>query len=1685
LEGGNFGMSASIEERVVSIKFDNAKFEANVKTTIRSLDSLKKSIDFSGGIKALGDLDAASKKIDLGFDNKAFGTSVQSTIRAADNLKKNLNFDSTVHALGDLDSAGKKVNLRLDPTAFQIGAKGVMDAATTIKQNLNFESVQRGFGNLKMSAQNFSFQNVVTGAQNVRKSIADMDLATKAVSFLPITDGAERAKTSISAMSIAGIAAIGALGAKAALIGPQMAANLFLDPAKSGLAEYETNLGSIQTIMSNTQWENKSLGDVNGALDELNAYSDKTIYNFAQMADSVGKFTSAGVSLDDSTAAIKGISNLAALSGSNSNQAATAMQQLSQEMAAGKVGLEGWNSVVNAGMGGKVFQDALIETARNQGSNVDALIKKNGSFRQSLQDGWVTTKVMNETLSKMTGDLTDKQLKAMGYNDDQIVGIQKMAKNAQDAATKIKTFSQLTGTLSETTGSGWSQTWKLILGDFEQAKEMWTNVYGVLGKLVQGSADARNNLLSDWNKLGGRTEMIWAVRSAFMNLMAVVTPIKEAFREVFPPTTGKQLYIITQNIRLFINALAPGTEQISLIKNTFKLLFVIIKIGLSIITGAIGIVVAFFKAFATGGDSVKGSMKPLTDFLGTVADKLANSTFVKDFFDGLAKGATVLGTALGKVVPYIMQFVGVLGTLAYDISGYAMYFVSRFARIVGGTLVDGFVIAITFIGRLAEIVAIATKAFMEGGLELALTRVRERLASFGRLGDRISEMWNSLTAGAARFWEQIKPLREAIAKMFGDIGKNISEVFSDVNFDDSLDLVNTGLLAGLFIIFRKTFKKLLGMGDGVKEGLFARLDTSIESINGVLDSLSGTLQAMQQNLKADTLMKIAIAIGILTISVVVLSMIDSGKLTKALIGIGVMVVILTKAMEALDKISMGSGFLKIPFIAASMILLAIAIAILAIPVLMLSKLSWSELLKGLAGVGVLMFFLSKAAESMAKNPANLIATGIGLIAVAIAIKILASAVGDFAKLSWGDMIKGLVGVGAMLTALSIFSNMTKANKGAIASGVGLILLGTALKIMASALSDFAAMNVGSLVQGLVTMALVLAMISRFAAITGDNKNLLKTAASLVIIGFALKIMASAIGDFAAFSWEELAKGLVGMTFALSGISTAMAALPKNMLANAIGLIAVGLALKIIASALMDMGNMSWEQIAKGLITLAGALLIISIAVIAMQGSILGAAAILIVAAAIGILAPSLKLLGDMSWDQILHGLAALAGIFIILGLAGLVLTPLVPVLFALGIALGMMGIGLFGVGLGTVLFAAGLIAITAALTVSGPLLIAFVMSLLALIPMAMEELGKGIVAFAGVIGNAMPVFIAAFVKLLLGLLTAIDIILPRLMTTLWSLIVALVDLIVRAVPLFVDAAMKILIGLVKGIADNIGLLIDEVTRLITEFIDGITRGLPRIIDSGVKLIVAFLKGIGDNVQKVTDAAADLIIKFVNGLAATIETKSQELRDAGLRLAGAIIDGMTGGLATRAKEVADGAWKMGQDALASIAGAIDSNSPSKETHKLGTYFGDGFIGGIASMVPNVSRSAGAMGTNAVDTLKKTISDINSVVPDNVEMTPTIRPVLDLSAVKKDSRLIGGMIKSPSLTVDTSYSRAASISASVRSNGEEVVQTKTGAIPETGTNVTFNQYNNSPKALSNAEIYRQSNNQISKIKEEIKK
>ena len=399
------------------------------------------------------------------------------------------------------------VSLQFNNRQFESNVAQSMSTLDKLKQKLNLPGSVKAFDNISAAA----------GKVNLNG----------------ISQGVDALQARFSSLDVVAVTALANITNSAVNTGKNMISALTIDPITSGFREYELQMNSVQTILANTASKGTTMDQVTAALDELNTYADKTIYNFAQMTHNIGTFTAAGVDLDKSVNAIKGIANLGAMSGSSAQQVNTAMYQLSQALATGKVSLMDWNSVVNAGMGGEQFQNALKRTAEHFGYNVDGMIAKYGSFRESLtQGGWLTAEVLTETLNQISGAYSEADLIQQGYTADQAKAIVQMAQTAEDAATKVKTFTQLWDTMKEAAGSGWAKTWQTILGDFEEAKEFFTGLSDYFGEMISGSADARNNLLADafdsnWTKLTRKIEEAGVPLDTFTNKLKEVA--KESY----------------------------------------------------------------------------------------------------------------------------------------------------------------------------------------------------------------------------------------------------------------------------------------------------------------------------------------------------------------------------------------------------------------------------------------------------------------------------------------------------------------------------------------------------------------------------------------------------------------------------------------------------------------------------------------------------------------------------------------------------------------------------------------------------------------------------------------------------------------------------------------------------------------------------------------------------------------------------------------------------------------------------------------------------------------------------------------------------------------------------------------------------------------------------------------------------
>ena len=1097
------------------------------------------------------------------------------------------------------------VEMQFENKQFESGVATTLSSVKKLKEGLNFKDSAESLKNLGSVSKNVDMSNLIGAVESI--------------------------KDRFSTLGIIGMTVLQNIANKAISVGSTLTKSLTLQPIMDGFAEYETQMNSIQTILSNTRSEGTNIQQVNSALDELNHYADQTIYNFTEMTRNIGTFTAAGVDLNTSVNAIQGIANLAAVSGSNSQQASTAMYQLSQALATGTVKLMDWNSVVNAGMGGQVFQDALKETSKELGTGAEAAIKANGSFRESLQTGWLTSQVLTETLKKFTTsgamewvanycdvskdavqsaydqayanskatDSIGKQQDAIdgcaealakqtGKSKDAIKETLALAYDAQNAATKVKTFSQLIDTLKEALGSGWTKSWQIMIGDFEEAREMWTNVSVVLSDMINKSADARNALLQDWANLGGRKAIIDGIATAFNNIVSVAGAVSKAFREVFPPVTAQQLMNISNGFKTLMENMKPTEETLNKISRIAKGFFSgldLIKKGLMSVLGPIGNFV--------GSNGLGGLATSILDILASVGD------FVTGLDEAADKG--------------------------------------KFFETVSSTLATGL-----------------------NGLKTVLDNIGGGFDNFTSNIDTVVAKFKDFISSA------IEPLRNALTWLKENI--SLKDIFS-------------GLVAGSTV---KAFSNIAGVFQKIQDAIDDFTGDSGEKVKGIKESITDllgtlgeTLKTFQTQVKATSLLEIAAAVTLLVSSLDTLSNLDAGQAISGVAVIGTLMTELNVSLKSISGVN-SKGIIKS---AAAMILVAKAVNTLSKAIASVGSLSFNQIVKGLGGVSVSLFALSKAAQAIGKTKVSL-KSSIAVLALAEACKILSKAVEKIGSMNFKSIVKGVGGIGAVLTELvgaTVILDKFAGGKGAVTGAAAVLILAQALSKIGPALESVGKLSWDKIKTGLVGIGLALVEMTAVIAVLSNTTGIdggITSAASILILALALKPIGDELTALSGLSWDQIKTGLAAMGGALAELVIALSVAGISGLSGLIGAISidvVAFGLQSIADALLTFGSMSWDQVKTGLVSMGGALaeLVAALSIAGLSGlsGVVGAIGIDFVASQMGTLADALVKFGSMSWDQVKTGLVSMGG-----ALAELVIATGTEGLMGVSAALGAISI---------------------------------------------------------------------------------------------------------------------------------------------------------------------------------------------------------------------------------------------------------------------------------------------------------------------------------------------------------------------------------------------------------------------------
>lgn len=1384
------------------------------------------------------------------------------------------------------------VEMRFNNALFENKVQQTMRSLTALNEKLMFKGAEKGFEKVSDASEKVKFNALLNALDNLSQKF--------------------------SAVEVIGVTALMRITNQAVDAGERLVKALSLDPIISGFQEYETQINAVQTILANTSSKGTTLDQVNAALDELNHYADLTIYNFTEMTRNIGTFTAAGVDLNTSVSAIKGIANLAAVSGSTSQQASTAMCQLSQALASGTVKLQDWNSVVNAGMGGQVFQDALKETARVHGIAIDSMIKKEGSFRETLSKGWLTSSILTETLQKFTGDLNEETLKSIGYTDEQIKKIMEMGKTANDAATKVKTFSQLKDTLTEALQSGWTQTWQTIIGDFEEAKELFTRFSDVFSDLINKSSEARNTVLA-----GGLNTGWQQLSTALGDSADFYSQMLEKVMLANGSISQKQI----DDAGSFVKALQQGGVSAEQLQNGLKESYKQLSVLGALSDDALKAkkldpaqVRSLAKSFEEVNQKVADGSLDLDIYSKKIGELSGREHLIESIwnvFEALEKVVEPVARAWQKIFSPITadqiyniaksidEFTAKLSISDETADKIERTFSGIFAVLnvwknvlltVGKVLGEVFNAVSPLAGGFLSITASLGDCLVEmanavnnsktfkttlDGIHWIIGKVSEGMQTFaGVLTDvsnNVSVVFDPLKTLGEWFENfisfitpKLKWLADKIGEIFEELGSGASGAFGNLNGNALWGFANAGMIAGLIAGIKGFLEAFKDIGSTVKD--------TIGGVAELLNKLGEAVTAWKNNKNAETLKTISTAVAILAGSLVVLSMVKPERLAAST---GAMIALFAELLVALaiyDEIAKKTK--KVGKGTSSMVVMAAGVLILTSALKKISEIETEKLLTSVIALGAVMAELVAAQVAISKWAKDGAKHAMSMLAMAAAVRVLAEAVEQLADLGWDGIEKGLIAVAGLLAEVAAFSGLS--NFGGLTAGkaVGILILAAALSVLEKSVSAFSKMPVDELQNGIGVLGAILGEIAVFSMLSNPAEHVLSTATALTI---------------------------------LSG------------------------GLLILSNALANLGGMTLGQIGVALAAMAGGLIEMGVALTLVKGSLGSATSFLIMSVVLNALVSPLKSLGEMSLEEIGHGLLAVGGALGIFAIAVGTMSLAGPIVIAVSAALSLLA-GSFALLLGT-------------------------MAAVSLMPLRMEAL----VVALGTLGSAIGVFIAGVIA---GLGTAAG----SIAIAIAEIIVAVCNAIAQAVPAIGNALAQLIVAICNVIvqcSEPIGqalftlgtVVIQTIIDLIAWAWDGGGEG------GGIKGALSEL--LGNIVAWLSEHLNP--INLFGGLLGTIsgffgkigEYMSQGLAN-GLNT-GASVQIANNGVQTLCNKVKD-----------FFRNAFGINSPSTWMRELGQWFAPGLINGLNGTASIAKLNAGTkvFGENVKSGLSGTFDGLNS-------------------------------------------------------------------------------------------------------------
>ena len=598
--------------------------------------------------------------------------------------------------------------------------------------------------------------------------------------------------------------------------------------------------------------------------------------------------------------------------------------------------------------------------------------------------------------------------------------------------------------------------------------------------------------------------------------------------------------------------------------------------------------------------------------------------------------------------------------------------------------------------------------------------------------------------------------------------------------------------------------------------------------------------------------KIGLAMIALAVALKIMGSIDPdqmGVATWGLLLVSAFVAIMvrtTKERRNLDKVQ--DVYVKI----------GLAMMALAVALRIMGSISGEQMKVAVLAMAALTAFMSALINVTKKCKKDVPKIGETMLAISGAIVILAVALRVLSGIGWDQLfvaVAGMIALSAVVTYLVYITQQIGKDGPKITATLS--AMAGAIAILAVAAVLLGLIEFKDLAKGVGAIAILGLIVGHILKVANESKDVIKPLITMVVV---IGLLGGVLYLLSTIKTESILASAVSLTLVLAALVGALNIINKTDIGAGTG---------------------------KKLIAITFVLLAISAACLA--------------------LAPALSTLGSMSLEEIAKGLLAIAGVFVILGAAGYLLVEAIPAITGLGIAIGTFAIACLAVGAGILAFAEGLKVLSSiaaesarsiletleiiivgilelSVSVAGALteaIISWCQVFIKSMPAISEAIKVFILSISKVLVKSIPVITESAARILVGVLKALTKYAPQLVDGLVNLITAVLGALTPRLPELIASLTNFLVQLFSSIGDNIRPIIDVLVELFGTIFKGLIDSFGRIVKNVlapildiiadlfveiVEVIAPYIPVISDAITEIVPVISDAITKIVQAIA---------------------------------------------------------------------------------------------------------------------------------------------------------------------------------------------------------------------------